>query len=492
LAHNPDALRFLALFDQAMAPFQAHDQPRPDRSAPDEADMAPAEEEEAEAVGIALAEEEAVAAAVIEPYEIRLQKALVQLRAQKNTFLRIDGPADSNLEKYSPKFAAMIKTINDPEQVPGTSLIYSQFMRAEGLGIFGFALEANGYTHIEFTGSEADPAFTPETEVSMRKEGGDKRFMFFTGEQTPARRKIVLDLFNGRISQLPPKIQAVMRDAGYTELGNKKGEICKVIGITGAGAEGISLKFVRGVHIMEPYWNDVRLEQVKGRAVRICSHAELPPEDRNVQVFIYYMQFTAEDDKRIIQSLKIRDKNHEGQGVLTSDEKVLQLSMNKRKLNQGFLKIMKEAAVDCVLNSGENEELACYTGIEGVPSDTAMQPDIQEDINKSKIEERVVPTKSAAAAAISRVAESAAAASAGPLTITLPKIMLKLPGEAEPREFMYQTDKALGNPNMYLAYELIDRTLKRPVRRFFKDPITGKGKYLPVELSEELKMEYKV
>ena len=50
LAHNPDALRFLALFDQAMAPFQAHDQPRPDRSAPDEADMAPAEEEEAEAV----------------------------------------------------------------------------------------------------------------------------------------------------------------------------------------------------------------------------------------------------------------------------------------------------------------------------------------------------------------------------------------------------------------------------------------------------------
>ena len=45
LANNPDALRLLALFDQAMAPFQAPDHPSPDPSSPDEADTAPAEEE---------------------------------------------------------------------------------------------------------------------------------------------------------------------------------------------------------------------------------------------------------------------------------------------------------------------------------------------------------------------------------------------------------------------------------------------------------------
>ena len=39
--------------------------------------------------------------------------------------------------------------------------------------------------------------------------------------------------------------------------------------ISSAGAEGISLKCVRQVHILEPYWNYVRLDQVLGRAIRM-------------------------------------------------------------------------------------------------------------------------------------------------------------------------------------------------------------------------------
>ena len=48
LANNPDALRLLAMFDQAMSPFQDHDKPLPDPSTPDEAEMAPIEEDEGE------------------------------------------------------------------------------------------------------------------------------------------------------------------------------------------------------------------------------------------------------------------------------------------------------------------------------------------------------------------------------------------------------------------------------------------------------------
>jgi ATP-binding cassette subfamily B protein len=48
LANNPDALRLLALFDQAMSPFQDHDKPLPDPSTSDEAEMAPTEEDEGE------------------------------------------------------------------------------------------------------------------------------------------------------------------------------------------------------------------------------------------------------------------------------------------------------------------------------------------------------------------------------------------------------------------------------------------------------------
>ena len=52
---------------------------------------------------------------------------------------------------------------------------------------------------------------------------------------------------------------------------NFKGSIIKIIMISPAGAEGINLKNVRQVHIMEPFWNEVRIEQIIGRAIRQCS-----------------------------------------------------------------------------------------------------------------------------------------------------------------------------------------------------------------------------
>jgi hypothetical protein len=363
----------------------------------------------------------------------------------------------------------MIRTISDPEQVPGSSLVYSQFLTAEGLGIFGYALEANGYNHIEFTGSEANPEFTEETKASMMRRG-DKRFMYFTGAQSPIIRKVILDLFNGRISQLPQKIQETMRAAGYEELGNKTGEICKIIGITGAGAEGISLKFVRAVHIMEPYWNDVRLEQVKGRAVRICSHAELPPEERTVSVFTYFMYFSPADlasqaghPARVIETLRMRDKG------ITSDQKVLELSKNKKKLNSNFLTILKEAAVDCTLNSADNERIVCYEGPEGNPKETFSVPDLAADVQKSLTEQRVAPKAAAAAVAGEEKLASAAA--------TRKTIRLKDPATGAPRELFMNTDPAATAPNTYLAYELTDVTKKRPpVARIVMNPQTGKAR----------------
>ena len=82
--------------------------------------------------------------------------------------------------------------------------------------------------------------------------------------------------------------------------------------ITSSGAEGISLKNTRYVHIMEPYWHPVRTEQVIGRARRICSHHELPKNLQNVKVYIYLATFSKEQlksDKSIELRLKDLSKN---------------------------------------------------------------------------------------------------------------------------------------------------------------------------------------
>ena len=56
----------------------------------------------------------------------------------------------------------------------------------------------------------------------------------------------------------------------------------------------VSVKNVRYVHIVEPYWHPVRMKQVIGRARRICSHEDLDEELRTAKVYLYLMTFTQE------------------------------------------------------------------------------------------------------------------------------------------------------------------------------------------------------
>ena len=73
---------------------------------------------------------------------------------------------------------------------------------------------------------------------------------------------------------------------------NMFGQKCMIFLTTQSGAEGISLFFVRQVHIMEPYWNNVRIEQVIGRSRRIKSHILLPEDQQNVKIFSYIIKYS--------------------------------------------------------------------------------------------------------------------------------------------------------------------------------------------------------
>ena len=214
------------------------------------------------------------------------------------------------------------------------------------------------------------------------KTGGvlsKNRYILYSGNESRERRNLLINIFNARFDRLPPRIAEVLRESGFEGPTNKKGDICKVIGITGAGAEGLSLKNVRSVHIMEPFWNPVRTDQVKGRAVRICSHSELPVEDRTVEVFTYVSIVSQEMiSKRIVdESFMLQD------GGLTSDQYILNISQRKKAVSDDLLRVMKQSAVDCVLNSSENntseEIIQCFT-IQGSTDDFLYNPVLEDDI----------------------------------------------------------------------------------------------------------------
>lgn len=61
----------------------------------------------------------------------------------------------------------------------------------------------------------------------------------------------------------------------------------KTILVSSAGGEGLDLKGTRQVQVLDPHWNNEKLEQVIGRAIRYKSHDHLPKNKRNVTVERY-------------------------------------------------------------------------------------------------------------------------------------------------------------------------------------------------------------
>lgn len=147
---------------------------------------------------------------------------------------------------------------------------------------------------------------------------------------------------------------------------NKLGENIKVFLLSPAAAEGLTLKNVRQVHIFEPYWHEVRIIQMIGRGIRQCSHADLPMNERTVDVYRY---------KSI------------SEGIQTADQYVEEQAKNKDRLITSFLDTLKEAAVDCRLNYAHNvlkQDIKCFQFDEpslfGKQIGPAYKKDVMDDI----------------------------------------------------------------------------------------------------------------
>ena len=339
-----------------------------------------------------------------ETYKQALMRAKDCLRRIAASSLKLNpvlGQDGESLAKYSPKFAAILQRIMD---APGSSLVYSQFLDMEGIGIFRVVMDINDFAPIEIVNTPDGPAFTAEAEASLRRgPGGQMRYMTFSGEEKEDIRRMALDVFNARFGELPGKLKTVLQEAGYTD--NHTGQLCRVFCITSAGAEGLSLKNVRAVHIMEPYWNDVRLKQVKGRAIRIGSHLELPEDQRNVSIYTYISVFSSEAqttkdrETKIDETIKNRDNVDRATAlkvglpipataasyVMTSDERLFVISERKKKVIEELEMVMKGAAVDCQLNAAENQDgtFQCLS-LDKVVGDFVYEPELKADIAKSE------------------------------------------------------------------------------------------------------------
>jgi hypothetical protein len=323
-------------------------------------------------------------------YEEEIKEALKQLENAKGKYLSPEG-----LETYSPKFLNILENITDDDH-RGLHLIYSQFRTLEGIGVLKLVLEANGFARfkIKKTGEQWVLDIPAE-------DKGKPTFALYTGTETSEEKEIIRNVFNGAWKYIPT---ALAEQLEVIASNNLYGEIIKVLMITASGAEGISLKNVRYVHITEPYWHPVRIEQVIGRARRICSHQDLPEALRTVEVFMYLMTFSQKQlnsDESI--ELRLKDKSKlDNLTPITSDEALYETATIKEEVNVKILQAVKEASIDCALHSraGDKEQLKCFNFGSVNSSKFSYQPSIDQeesdtvaDKNKTKITWKAVELK---------------------------------------------------------------------------------------------------
>jgi hypothetical protein len=197
------------------------------------------------------------------------------------------------------------------------------------------------------------------------------------------------NIYNGSWKNVPKTISDVLMPISDT---NNMGQHIKVLMITAAGSEGINLFNTRFVHLIDPYWNNVRLEQVVGRARRICSHQSLPFDKQTVTVFLYLSvlteaQWQSSEDLMHYDVSKLDDKRY-----FSSDETLYEIACIKEHLNTKLLHAVKEASIDCAThrNSSLQESLKCLSfGDLQDPTAFSYLPDIKKDVSDEVYKQNV-------------------------------------------------------------------------------------------------------
>ena len=197
-----------------------------------------------------------------------------------------------NIGEYSIKFFKIYQKIGKAD---GPVFVYSNFKELGGIRCFVKFLEHHGWKNYRTYGE------------------GKKRFAVWSGDEPHHIKDEIKYIFNQKSNEDGSKIKIMLGSPSIKE--------------------GVSLLRVQQVHMMEPYWNMSRMLQIMGRAVRFCSHKDVPKSKRVVKIYLYLATYPGEK---------------------TIDQYIWSLAKKKNKLINQFELALKESAFDCELFYNRN------------------------------------------------------------------------------------------------------------------------------------------
>ena len=242
------------------------------------------------------------------------------------------------LRKYSVKFAEILRNIRYGK---GICYIYSEFIWG-GVLPLAMMLEQNGFERYPWSGErplldygkKRNPICAICGEGALHDIHEDTKNAEFH-EFKKVRYILVTGNSNISVIETGNLLNIINNE------NNMNGEEVKVIIGTRTTGEGLDFKRIRQVHILEPWFNLSRLDQIIGRSSRFCSHADLPKKDQNVEIFMYAVEPPDSAGKKNIETETI-------------DTRIYRLAEVKDRKIKKVEYILKQAAVDCALNKNGN------------------------------------------------------------------------------------------------------------------------------------------
>ena len=268
----------------------------------------------------------------------------------KGTINEMPFASEKYLYKYSTKFAKILDTV---KKSIGSIFIFSQYVE-QGVLPLALILEQAGFERacnedeenlLDYTatklknglvvGGLRDKLCSICMNRFSHKDHSDKNKTSNYHIAKPAR----YILFFGESKDIIKITKKEALDKFCSEH-NKYGQEIKVFLGTRTVGEGLDFKRIRQVHIVDPWYNLSRHEQIIGRAIRNYSHKGLLPEENNVEIY-QYASITEDYNNKPIKRESIDLKNY-------------RLAENKDIIIKNITRIMKESAVDCVLFRNTN------------------------------------------------------------------------------------------------------------------------------------------
>ena len=206
------------------------------------------------------------------------------------------------LPQYSAKFASILQSI---ESGKGIALVYSNYVTM-GARLFAMALEEHGYT----------PALGDGLLANKKYDGPSKgKYIYLTSDITETEINRLIDMVKSP--------------------NNKDGSQIRVVVSSKIVSEGVDFRYMRQIHVIDPWWNMSRLEQVIGRGLRTCSHQGLVFEDQNCTVYLHIIR--TGDGKECFDEYTYRTK---------VEPKAIRIARVR--------KVLAESAMDCPLQNQIN------------------------------------------------------------------------------------------------------------------------------------------